>query len=538
MRNVAVIVVRELRALARRPSAYGMRGAFLGLPALAWALALLIWGGEDGVPILMTTSLVAMLLVGFGGALAVSDAISAERRQQTLGLLLLTPLRPGQVLLGKLASSGLQFALCLLAVFPVMALSLLSGGVTGAEVLRQCGNLLAVVFLGMGVGLFGSALCREAKASAGLGFFLMLLIVLAPACAGVAVVSAVGGFSPPPILGVLLGPAFLAITALEEEVRRQTIWLYVWNVGGVLMLGLVFLLGAWIAFAIVWAREKNPQAATRSLVHRKLGKKRPGLLGKRRRKLRFDNGDNPYARLALAYGKGSLFSQLSLWFLAAIFLSFALTPLVRGESYLGTDWGGCALLTVILMEIVVRWLVALEAPRPIQTDRDSGMLELVLVTPLASEQVVSGLRSGLKSSLGSKAKVLVGCHVLQMFFMLDLFSSDPFEVFRDDDWRLFLLFHLGWVLGDYYELRCLQVVGVWWGLRSKSSMKVSVWLFLVFCLAPVVLPLSVFVGNWFSWNNAVAWMIILWHVGRFLWARCFAWQSQRKLRSLRQLAGD
>ena len=234
-------MVRELRALARRPSVYGMRGTFLGLPALAWALALLIWGGEDGTPILMTTSLVAMLLFGFGGALAVSDAISAERRQQTLGLLLLTPLRPGQVLLGKLASSGLQFALCLLAVFPVMALSLLSGGVTGAEVLRQCGNLLAVVFLGMGVGLLGSALCREAKASAGLGFFLMLLVVLAPSCAGIAVVSAMGGFSPSPILGVLLGPAFLAITALEEEVRRQTIWLYVWNVGGVLGLGLPFL---------------------------------------------------------------------------------------------------------------------------------------------------------------------------------------------------------------------------------------------------------------------------------------------------------
>ena len=88
--------------------------------------------------------------------------------------------------------------------------------------------------------------------------------------------------------------------------------------------------------------------------------------------------------------------------------------------------------------------------------------------------------------------------------MLDLFSSDPFEVLRDDHWRLFLLFHLGWMLIDYYELRSSQVVGVWWGLRSKSSMKVSVWLFVVFCLAPVVLPPLVFVGDWFSWNDAVA----------------------------------
>ncbi len=126
MRKVAIVAARELRALARKPSVYGMRGAFLRLPALAWVLALLMTSKENGVPILMTISLVAMILFGFGGALAVSYAISAERRQQTLGLLLLTPLRPGQVLLGKLVSSGLQFALCLLAVFPVMGLD---GGV-------------------------------------------------------------------------------------------------------------------------------------------------------------------------------------------------------------------------------------------------------------------------------------------------------------------------------------------------------------------------------------------------------------------------
>ena len=88
----------------------------------------------------------------------------------------------------------------------------------------------------------------------------------------------------------------------------------------------------------------------------------------------FSDGDNPYEKLALAYGRGTLFYQLSRWFLAAIFLSFALTLLVRGESYLETNWGGFALLTVILMEIVVRWLVALEAPWPIQTDRACGML--------------------------------------------------------------------------------------------------------------------------------------------------------------------
>ncbi len=220
MKKVVIVVARELRSLSRNPSVYGMRSAFLRLTALAWALAGLTTSGEDSVSILITTSLVAMILFGFGGVFAISDAVSAERRQQTLGLLLLTPLRPSEVLLGKLISSGLQFVLCLLAVFPVIALSLLSGGVTRAEVLWQCLNLLAVVFLGMIISLFGSVVCREAKASAGLGFFIMLFIVLASACAIIAILSAMSGFSPPQILGVLLGPASLAITALEEEVQR------------------------------------------------------------------------------------------------------------------------------------------------------------------------------------------------------------------------------------------------------------------------------------------------------------------------------
>lgn len=71
------------------------------------------------------------------------------------------------------------------------------------------------------------------EASTGLGFFVMLFIVLTPACAMIAILSAMSGFSPPPILGVLLGTDFLAITALEEEVQRETIWLYLWNIGGV-----------------------------------------------------------------------------------------------------------------------------------------------------------------------------------------------------------------------------------------------------------------------------------------------------------------
>ena len=144
-----------------------------------------------------------------------------------------------------------------------------------------------------------------------------------------------------------------------------------------------------------------------------------------------------------------------------MFPSFALTLLIRGDSYLGTDWGGLSLLTIILMEIVVRWLVSLEAPRPIQTDRDAGMLELVLVTPLTSEQVGS------------------------WFALEEIDGGFCLAILR------FLL-----------SAGCVAAISFCWRL--------------------------VFIRRGLG--------VYFWHGGR-LWARAFAWQAQRKLHSLRQLAG-
>lgn len=80
-------------------------------------------------------------------------------------------------------------------------------------------------------------------------------------------------------------------------------------------------------------RIRIPKVASPVFAHRKLWKKRLKLLGKRGRRLRFWDGNNPDKRLALAYGRNSLSSLLSLWFLAAVFLGLAQTPLIRGDSY-------------------------------------------------------------------------------------------------------------------------------------------------------------------------------------------------------------
>ena len=72
-----------------------------------------------------------------GASLLTSDIISRERREGTLGLLLLTRVRSFDLLLGKLSSSGITSLCSLLAFLPVLVIPILAGGVTGGVVARK-----------------------------------------------------------------------------------------------------------------------------------------------------------------------------------------------------------------------------------------------------------------------------------------------------------------------------------------------------------------------------------------------------------------
>ena len=63
-----------------------------------------------------------------------SDCLSEERREGTLGLLFLTDLNGWDIVAGKIAGRALRAVYNLLAVFPILALTLFLGGVTGEEV--------------------------------------------------------------------------------------------------------------------------------------------------------------------------------------------------------------------------------------------------------------------------------------------------------------------------------------------------------------------------------------------------------------------
>lgn len=182
------ILERELRVWARRRVTYWGRLAVVAAGILVVAPALL-WSASFVAPRETGRSafdglVSAAFLICCMACLLTSDAISSERREGTLGLLLLTRVNYLDLLLGKLASSGLASVLGLVAFMPLLALPLLTGGVSGSEVMRKAVALLDSLFMALSVGLWASARGLERFRTACGALLVLVGVVLGPALLG------------------------------------------------------------------------------------------------------------------------------------------------------------------------------------------------------------------------------------------------------------------------------------------------------------------------------------------------------------------
>ena len=173
------LVERELRAGARRPLFYWLRGllalaaGFQGYelldhyvmgPPPAPGLVVMAPAGPiiTGVTVLHQMAwllFVATLLMGLVSA----DTINRERREGTLGLLLLTDLTPREIVWGKMLSCGLTSFVVLLGSLPALMFPVLAGGVTGSQAALTGIGLLNTLFVALAAGLWMSTVFRERR---------------------------------------------------------------------------------------------------------------------------------------------------------------------------------------------------------------------------------------------------------------------------------------------------------------------------------------------------------------------------------------
>jgi ABC-type transport system involved in multi-copper enzyme maturation permease subunit len=177
------IVERELRAAARRRSTYRVRSWTALLASLVGFVFLtFIWltsgGSRAGELLLGVLTAFAAGLSLLTGVFLTSDCISQEKREGTLGLLFLTPLKGYDVVLGKFMAMSVNALYGLLALLPILSLSLLLGGVTGEEFFRTALALVNTLFFSLTAGIWISTLARDSR-TAMFGTFGLVLLVFA-----------------------------------------------------------------------------------------------------------------------------------------------------------------------------------------------------------------------------------------------------------------------------------------------------------------------------------------------------------------------
>jgi ABC-type transport system involved in multi-copper enzyme maturation permease subunit len=176
------IVQRELRAAARRKSTFRVRWwsalALMGVTLVLTGLAAVTRrGGGLGGPVFNLVTWYIFGLCLLAGPVLTADALSAEKRDGTLGLLFLTNLKGYDVVLGKFIARSLNAFYGLLALLPVIALPVLLGGVTGGELWRMALALVNALFFSLTLGLCVSAFRHEAARAIGDTLGLIVLLV-------------------------------------------------------------------------------------------------------------------------------------------------------------------------------------------------------------------------------------------------------------------------------------------------------------------------------------------------------------------------
>lgn len=195
---VQTIMVKELRSRMRGRRAFIVLTIYLAILALitygVYAIVapnarLMVGGGFGqanasaliGQSIFTVLSILQLILVCFIAPAFTAGQISLEREKQTLDLLVSTPMRPGAIVIGKLAAALAFVVLMIVAAVPITAIVLMYGGASIDDIVRQQLVLLVSALLLGTIGLFFSALLKRTQAATVLTYITMLVLTLGTA---------------------------------------------------------------------------------------------------------------------------------------------------------------------------------------------------------------------------------------------------------------------------------------------------------------------------------------------------------------------
>ncbi|HWD19474.1 MAG TPA: hypothetical protein VHB20_09345 [Verrucomicrobiae bacterium] len=378
------IVARELREAARRSGTHWVR---MGVAAQAAVAALGAWlisffnnRVKFGEALFWGLAGVAMIHCVLAGRRSTADCLSKEKREGTMGLLFLTDLKGYDVVIGKLVANSLGGFYGLLAIFPVLAVPLLVGGMTSGELWRMALTLMDTFALTLAVGVFCSAGSREYKEAIGRNFLVLTALVVILPMVGAFVVAGQGPFEPV----FFYACPFYAFALCEENAYRASrpeFWTCLAVMHG---LSWLFVVRACRLLPYSWQDESAGRPRRlgwwRVFRHAITYGGRPGRTAFRRWAL----DQNAYFWLAAR----ERFKPLHLW---AFFAAAAIWWIIGASLFLESWFSEVSDVTLALLLLgTFKLWVTVEAGQRLATDRELGSMELLLCTPLTVGDYLQG----------------------------------------------------------------------------------------------------------------------------------------------------
>lgn len=504
------IVERELRVASRRAMTFWLRliSATVAV-VIAWGVFAIVEsvpsgiGGRAGVPLFEVLTWMSLIAVLAAGAFFTSDCLSEEKRDGTLGFLFLTDLRGHDVVFGKLIGTLYRCTFSLIAILPVLGCTLLLGGVEPGEFWRRSASLLHALFFSLSAGMLVSSVSTHALKALTRTIFLIVLIS--------------GG-----------GPAFDALWADMNSVKftpflsyASPVFLFLktdaWSpafrtafvVGEVLTW---FMLGAACLFIPrTWQERAERARGERSafLNWFKFG-------GERRRAAVREKlmSKNPTTWLVCRERSQSIL----MWLVALPVVGWcALAAWMPETSFV--EIIGWRVVNWLATSVLCLW-IASQAAQFFAEARRSGLIDLMLSTPMDFQRVAPGAWNGLLRMFGLPVLIVVLVGFLSQVARMDgsgwMYSSN--EGGPVARWIFVIGSACCNVLTALMNFVAIAWFGMWMGMTSKNSLiatlktivlvQVVPWMVITFATAmlfPLMAALGInkwtskFSADWFRW---------------------------------------